>query len=134
MTGKDAGEVLKERATLHGSRFEGLDASAWRGVLADATDYRGDVTIRLTDGTSVTGYLYSHEPRAPEPHVKVLPSFQGSARLIVPIANVAALEFSGDDKASGRSWESWVRRYEEKKQLLAQGIDIGEIEPQPDDL
>ena len=44
------------------------------------------------------------------------------------------LEFSGDDRANGRSWEAWVKRYEERRRLLAEGQDAPDIEPQAEDL
>jgi hypothetical protein len=137
VTAKDggvAGHATPGDAPLHGRRFEPADAAAWQAVLAEAFDYRGDVTLRLNDGSSVEGYLFAHEPKAREPHVKVMTADAAGDRRVVPIARIAALEFSGDDKATGRSWQAWVRRYEEKKRLLAEGVDVGDIEPRPEAL
>ena len=129
MTAKDAGEEGHDRPGLRGRRFDALDGAAWQAVLRDAFDYRGDVTLGLDDGSRVAGYLFSHEPDAREPHVKLLPPLAGAARVVVPIGRIRTLEFTGDDKADGRSWAAWVKRWEEKRRLLAQGVDAGDIEP-----
>ena len=42
--------------------------------------------------------------------------------------------FSGADKAFGQSWEHWVKRWERARELLEQGLDPGEYEPQPEEL
>ena len=105
-----------------------------RVVFGQVLDYRGDVTLRLEDGSSVTGYVFSIEAQAGEPHVKMMNAASAGERMRVPLERITGVEFSGRDTADGRSWEAWVRRHEEKKRLLAQGIDIGEIEPQPDEL
>ena len=134
MTAKDAGDTGPSRPALQGRRFDALDRSAWQSVLRDAFEYRGDVTVRLDDGTSVVGYLFAHEPAAREPHVKIYPASVTAARVTIPIDRIISLEFSGDDKASGRSWEAWVKRYEERKRLLAEGRDVGDVEPVLEDL
>lgn len=134
VTAKDAGETGPPTPALQGRRFEGLDRGAWQALLRDAFDYRGDVTIRLDDGSVVVGYLFAHEPAARTPHVKLYPASAGAARVTIPIDRIVALEFSGDDKASGRSWEAWVKRHEERKRLLAEGHDVAGIEPMPEEL
>ena len=105
-----------------------------RLLFGQALDYRGDVTLRLEDGSSLTGYVFSIEAKAGEPHVKMMNADSAGERMRVPLKRITGVEFSGRDTADGRSWEAWVRRHEAKKRLLAQGIDIGDIEPQPDAL
>ena len=96
-------------------------------MLSQAFDYRGDVTLRLSDGTSVTGYVFDVDGA----HLKMFPADAASDKLRIPLASVIGCEFSGRDPADGRSWEAWVKRWEEKKRLLAQGVDVGDIEPKP---
>jgi hypothetical protein len=62
--------------------------------------------------------------------VRVISSSKGgepSRRVSVPYANVAALNFSGKDTAAGRTFEAWVKRYQEKK---AAGETNIQIEPE----
>lgn len=78
--------------------------------ISAAVDYRGDVTIHRRNGDLV-GYLFD----ATADRLGVMPA-DGGDRTAVPVAEVEAIEFSGKDAASGRTWENWVRRYIERKQ------------------
>ena len=88
-----------------------------RAALEKAFDYRGDVTITRKDGSRVEGYIFdrrSSEPSLAECHVRLFPKDR-DVRLPVSYADIARLEFTGRDTAAGKSWETWVRKYEEKK-------------------
>ena len=85
--------------------------------LAAAVDYRGDVTVRRAEG-DLAGYLFD----ATETRLRVMPADGGPA-VAVPVAEVDAIEFTGKDAASGRTWENWVRRYVERK-LAGQSADL----------
>lgn len=87
-------------------------------ALEKAFDYRGDVKITRKDGSIVDGYLYDRKTgrSLSESLVRVLPS-DGSPRVSIPYTDVAALQFSERDPAAGKSWEAWVRKYWEKKQV-----------------
>ena len=84
------------------------------GVLDEAmlaaVDYRGDVTIER-GGVTVTGYLFDF--RAGE-SLRVMAAESGE-KISVSVSEVDAIEFSGKDAASGKTWENWVRRYVERK-------------------
>lgn len=87
-----------------------------REALEKAFDYRGDVTITRKDGTIVEGYLYDRKQAATfgASLVRVLPA-NGTPRVSISYADIAALVFSGRDTAAGKSWEAWVRKFWEKK-------------------
>jgi hypothetical protein len=87
-----------------------------RTALEKAFEYRGDVTITCKDGSLIEGYVYDRRAAATldESLVRVLPA-NGSGRVSVRYADIAALHFSGRDTAAGKSWEAWVRKYWEKK-------------------
>ena len=74
-----------------------------RVVLEQVLDYRGDVTLRLKDGSSVMGYVFSIEARAGEPHVRMMNASSAGERLRVPLEQIAGVQFSGRDTADGRS-------------------------------
>lgn len=87
-----------------------------RTALEKAFEYRGDVTITCKDGAVIEGYIYDRRA-APTLHdslVRLLPA-NGSGRVSVRYADIAALHFSGRDTAAGKSWEAWVRKYWQKK-------------------
>ncbi len=87
-----------------------------RGALEKAFDYRGDVTVTCKDGSVVEGYLYDRRLGRTliDSLVRVLPA-NGSARVSIRYADIAALAFSGRDTAAGKSWEAWVSKYWQKR-------------------
>ena|SRR5215218_4977389 len=88
-----------------------------RAALEKAFDYRGDITITRRDGTAVEGYVFDRSGDAPTLEacrVRLLPK-TGVDRISVSYAEIARLEFTGRDTAAGKSWETWVRKYQEKK-------------------
>jgi hypothetical protein len=97
-----------------------------REALEKAFDYRGDITIIRKDGTQIEGYLFDRRQAKTLSGslVRILPP--NGPRVSIPYSDVAALSFSGRDSAAGKSWESWVRKYWEKK---ASG-EAAEIEPE----
>lgn len=116
--------------TWEGRRFEIRSETERLEVFAMAADYRGDVTLELASGESLTGYVFANEPQANPPHLRLFPADRDEKRLVEHGA-VVALEFSGADKAFGQSWEHWVKRWEKARLLMEQGLDPGQFEPQP---
>jgi hypothetical protein len=96
-----------------------------RQALEQAFDYRGDVSITRKDGTSVEGYVFDRSSGAAlrDSFVRLLPK-DGSSKIKVSYAEIAALAFTGRDMAAGKSWENWVRHYWEKKAAGEQDISL----------
>ncbi len=95
-------------------------------AMDQAFDYRGDVTIELTDGRVVEGYVFDRRSQGPDPHVRLIPR-DADERMNIRYADIRSLIFSGRDTAAGKSWETWVRKYQEKK---AKG-EAASIESEP---
>jgi hypothetical protein len=114
----DALEVVPgtERERLEGWIPELATPEELRSALEQAFDYRGDVLITRKDGSKVEGYIFDRRNgRAlADSYVRLLPK-DGSAKISISYADVAALAFTGRDMAAGKSWEAWVRQYWEKK-------------------
>jgi len=91
-------------------------AEELRSALEQAFDYRGDVLITRKDGSKIEGYIFDRRTgkTLADSFVRLLPK-DGSARISLPYADIAALAFTGRDMAAGNSWEAWVRHYWEKK-------------------
>jgi hypothetical protein len=87
-------------------------------VLEKAFDYRGDVILTLNDGSRVEGYLFDRRrgASARESSVRVMPAGEGgNQKVTVGYADVQMIEFSPRDPAAGKSFETWVKKYIEKK-------------------
>tara|TARA_B100001750_G_scaffold68195_1_gene54283 strand:+ start:16631 stop:17065 length:435 start_codon:yes stop_codon:yes gene_type:complete len=101
-----------------------------------AFDYRGDVSILLRDEDDLVGYLANRSisQQAPaESWIEVFPA-AGGARRRISLAAIRGLILSGKDVASGKSWENWLKKYTERRDALARGEDVENIDLFPDEL
>lgn len=94
-------------------------------ALERAFDYRGDVLITRKDGTKIEGYVFDRRTgkTLADGFVRLLPK-QGGPKVFISYADIAALAFTGRDMAAGKSWETWVRHYWEKKAAGESGISL----------
>jgi len=83
-----------------------------------AFDYRGDVTLELTSGQKIEGYIFNRNALASPPFLQLFPEGQPGERKI-PYADIAAIAFTGEDTASGKSWEAWVKKKESERRAEA---------------
>src|SRR5438067_13649376 len=88
-----------------------------RAALEKAFDYRGDVTITTKDGQRIEGYIFDRRndgPALADCRVRLIPR-ESSEKISILYSDIARLEFSGKDTAAGKSFETWVKKYLEKK-------------------
>jgi hypothetical protein len=88
-----------------------------RAALEKAFDYRGDVTITRKDGSAIEGYIFDRRSGGKtlaECVVRLFPK-DNDEKISIPYSDIARLVFSGKDTAAGKSFETWVRKYQEKK-------------------
>ena len=95
-----------------GFRAKASDADTFAFAIDAAIDYRGDITLLLKSSESIEGFLYDRKqsPAA----VRIMPK-DGSGRRTIALADIAAIEISGKDTASGKSFETWMKKYVAKK-------------------
>lgn len=98
---------------------EGLDLSVQdpqqrQAAIEMAFDYRGDVTIHTDEGQSIRGYLYDRRGSGPEAIIRIIPT-AGTGRMTIQQARITRVVLDGRDPAAGKSWETWVRLYQQKK-------------------
>jgi hypothetical protein len=112
-------------AKLEGSVPSLANEEELRNALEQAFDYRGDVSITRKDGTKVEGYIFDRSSGAglTDSFVRLLPK-DGSPKIKISYGDIGALAFSGRDMAAGKSWETWVRQYWEKKAAGEQDISL----------
>ena len=96
-----------------------------RAALEKAFDYRGDVSITKKDGTTVEGYIFDRRSGATlaESCVRLFPKDRDE-KVSVSYAEIARLAFTGRDTAAGKSFETWVKKYYEKKAAGEKNIQI----------
>ncbi len=126
--GSGATELTGDKGSLAGFSADLTDDTARFDVLEKAFDYRGDVALVLADGRRVEGYLFDRRrgKDASDSFVRLMPP-SGDANISVKYADVRRAEFSPRDPAAGKSFETWLKKYVEKK-LAGQKASI-ESEP-----
>jgi hypothetical protein len=94
--------VIQHDPTIHlGNLEQVLIEANYDLTVVDARSYAFDARLAAT-------------PSAASDEIRVLPA-DSNERVGVPLASIKSLAFTGKDAASGKSWESWIRRYAEKK-------------------
>jgi tRNA splicing ligase len=96
-----------------------------RTALEKAFDYRGDITITLKDGSKIEGYIFDRRSgkTLADSVVRLFPKNRDE-KIAVKYADIARLEFTGKDTAAGKSFETWVKKYQEKKAAGEKNISI----------
>jgi hypothetical protein len=97
-----------------------------RGALEKAFDYRGDVTIGLKDGSQIEGYIFDRRSNGPglsDCQVRLFPKDRDE-KVSIRYSEISRVQFSGRDTAAGKSFETWVKKYWEKKAAGEQNIRL----------
>ncbi len=100
-----------------GAVVDASDPERLQYALQLSLDYRGDVTVtRRSNGLQVEGYLYDRVTGATpaETVIRMIPS-NGDNRVTIPVDDIEQVRFSGRDTAAGKSFETWMKKYVEKK-------------------
>lgn len=95
-------------------------------ALEKAFDYRGDITLTRKDGSIVEGYLFDRSStgrKLADFYVRLYRK-NTDEKIKIAYSDVARLEFSGKDTAAGKSFETWVKKYNEKKNAGEKNIGI----------
>lgn len=102
-------------ASLQGWVADLSDPVTTMDVLEKAFDFRGDVTITRTTGEAVTGYVFDRRrgQSLSDSTVRLLLA-AGDEKVTLAFGEIQKIEF-GKDAAHGKSFETWVKKYIEKK-------------------
>jgi len=106
---------------LEGRVFRPANDAERGQAIEVAFDYRGDVTLDLVSGETVTGYIFNRNSAASPPALQIFPGDKPGSR-VIPYADVMAITFTGEDTASGKSWEAWVQKKESERKAEAEQI------------
>ena len=110
---------------LEGQVFETASEEELRAALEKAFDYRGDVTIKRKDGSTVEGYIFDRRTGSTlaDSVVRLFPK-DSIEKTTVRYSDIAGLAFTGRDTAAGKSWAAWVKKYWEKKAAGEKKIEL----------
>ena len=87
-----------------------------------AFDYRGDVTVSLKSGESLSGYLFNRQVNGSDSYLYVFPSDSSDARHI-RYDQIAAIAFTGEDTATGKSWENWIAKKDSERRVEVERVE-----------
>ncbi len=115
----------RERENLEGWIPELASDDEIRTALEKAFDYRGDVSITLKSGGKIDGYIFDRRTgqSLSDSFVRLYPK-SGDQKVSVSYADIAALAFTGKDTAAGKTWEAWMKKYNEKKAAGEKNIGL----------
>jgi hypothetical protein len=94
-------------------------------ALEQAFDYRGDVTITKKDGSTIEGYIFDRKAGKTlnESAVRLFPKDKDE-KVSISYDQIAGLVFSGRDTAAGKGWETWLKKYQERKAAGEKNIGL----------
>ncbi len=107
--------------SLEGRVFRPTSLAELTEAVELAFDYRGDVTIVLKSGQSLVGYLFNRQVRGSESSLELFPSGSSLAQKIC-YNEILAIAFTGEDTATGKSWEAWISKKESERQAEVQRV------------
>ena len=110
----DAKYHAPETDRLQGRVFRPASFAELQEAIELAFDYRGDITVELKSGDQVTGYLFNRTATGEQPTIELFPA-TSSGTMTVPYSEVATIAFTGEDTATGKSWEVWVAKKDSER-------------------
>jgi hypothetical protein len=106
--------VTEAELPTHGHVADRSDPIRLSAALLAAVDYRGDVTLILTDETSMEGYLFNLNGEPETGSFELMIKSQDSP-LQIEANTIQAIDFTGRDTAEGKSFDTWIQKYVAKK-------------------
>ena len=107
--------------SLEGRVFRPASFAELAEAVELAFDYRGDVTIALKSGESLVGYLFNRQVSGSESSLELFPSDSSLAKKI-RYDQIAAIVFTGEDTATGKSWETWISKKESERRAEVERV------------
>ena len=86
-----------------------------------AFDYRGDVTVALKSGESLSGYLFNRQVKGVDSSIDMFPSDDSPARQI-RYDQIVTIAFTGEDTATGKSWETWIAKKDSERRAEVERV------------
>ena len=107
--------------SLEGRVFHPASFAELAEAVELAFDYRGDVTVSLKSGEFLSGYLFNRQVSGSDSYLEMFPSESSDARHI-RYDQIAAIAFTGEDTATGKSWETWIAKKDSERRAEVERI------------
>lgn len=89
--------------------------------IEEAFAFRGHVTIKMKDSEIIEGHIFNRvlggEKIREESFIAVFPKGQDGARHL-PYSTIESVSLTGEDSASGNSYEGYLKRKREREEGL----------------
>ncbi len=103
--------------TLEGWRPDSDGADSLNDVIDKAFEYRGNVTLRLTNGNDFVCFISNRDASVADPFIQVFDEAgDGPTRILY--SEVATIWFTGKDAAAGKSYEAWLAKKAEERDAI----------------
>lgn len=83
-------------------------------ALAAAVDYRGNVTLSMADGSSFEAYVFDLAGDMDTGTIGCMAKDDSTPRRL-DTSSIQGIVFSGRDTAEGKSFDTWIKKYVQKK-------------------
>jgi len=100
--------------SIEGTTLACSDAKTRRDALQTAFDYRGDVTLDLSGGEQIVGFVFRYDEKPGQVHLFVAQG-KDSVPQILSADRVTQVRFTGEDTAFGKSWDDWTAKAEKER-------------------
>jgi hypothetical protein len=110
-----------QHGSLEGRVFKPASFAEVAEAVELAFDYRGDVTLSMKSGESLCGYIFNRRVAGSESCLELFSADNPNA-ILVHYSEIAAIAFTGEDTASGKSWEAWMAKKESERQAEAMRV------------
>lgn len=107
--------------SLEGRVFRPVSFEEVAQAVELAFDYRGDVTLSLKSGESLSGYIFNRLVTGSDSSLELFPTGSPNA-ILVRYDEIATITFTGEDTASGKSWETWMAKKESERRAEAERV------------
>lgn len=104
---------------LQGRNFRPQSVADVADAIELAFDFRGDVTLELTSGELLEGYVFNRRAKGESPSLDFFPGGK-QASLEIFYRDIVGIAFTGEDTAAGKSWEAWVAKKESQRRAEAE--------------
>jgi hypothetical protein len=107
--------------SLKGRIFRPAAISEVSEAIELAFDYRGDVTLELKSGVRMEGYVFNRDAKAPLPSLDLFPKGAPGVQHVL-YSDIVSIAFTGEDTASGKSWEAWITKKESEQRAEVERV------------